>query len=722
MMNTNKTTLAVMIASCFGTGLTMAQETQDAGKVLSPVVVTATRVEQDSFDLPMAIDKVEKKDIQDGQLRMTLSESLARIPGITAQNRNQMAQDPQISSRGFGARSSFGVRGLRVYVDGIPLSMPDGIGNPGSIDLDAISGIEVMRGPFSAMYGNSSGGVIQMLTDKAPATPEVSADLMGGSFDTRRASVRAAGTQSGVEYLVNYSDFQSDGFRTQSASEKRMATAKLGVKIGEDAKLTTLINWFDQNSQDPGGLLATGTSTNAPGAITRNSFYAPTSVARGAVVANTRVIRSNTQVGFNFEKIIDPSNTLNLVTYAGQRDNLQYLSTPNPPDYAPGRASQISRNFYGTELRLTNKGEVLSKPYAVTYGLNAGFMYDDRLDRAAKSGEIDYSVTTPNRSEDQKANNFDQFVQAMWSPADKWDIHAGVRRTSLTLKIKDKLLTDANGDASGSVRYTKTIPVIGAVYKATPTLNLYANVGQGFETPTLVEITYTDPNTLAGPNFSIKPSTSTNIEAGTKYMISENSALNVAVFNISTNNEIVVNQQKSTTASYTNAGKTERNGAEVSFQMQLPMNFSFYTSLTALSAEFSTQYQYTTLSSNNTPTTQTVKAGNAIPGTYKTQAYAELAWRNPAAGFVGAIEGRYNSKTWVDDKNTESAPAFTVVSLRGSFQQVLSKWRITEYARIDNLLDETYIGSVRVNDANTRYYEPAPGRNWIVGVKANYAF
>jgi iron complex outermembrane receptor protein len=147
-------------------------------------VVTATRVEQDSFDLPMAIDKIEQSAIQDSQLRMTLSESLARVPGVTAQNRHQMAQDPQISSRGFGARSAFGVRGIRIYVDGIPLSMPDGIGNPGSIDLDTIGSIEVMRGPFSAMYGNSSGGVIQMFTENAPKTPEVSGDLLAGSYGT----------------------------------------------------------------------------------------------------------------------------------------------------------------------------------------------------------------------------------------------------------------------------------------------------------------------------------------------------------------------------------------------------------------------------------------------------------------------------------------------------------------------------------------------------------
>jgi iron complex outermembrane receptor protein len=192
---------------CLTSQLALAEET----KTLSSVVITATKTEQDSFDLPMSIDKVSKEQIQDGQLRMTLSESLARVPGITAQNRTQMAQDPQISSRGFGARSAFGVRGIRVYVDGIPLSMPDGIGNPGSVDLGMMDSIEVMRGPFSAMYGNSSGGVIQMFTRQIPKTPEVSGDVLFGSFGTRRESVQATGTRQGVDYLLNFSNFESDG-------------------------------------------------------------------------------------------------------------------------------------------------------------------------------------------------------------------------------------------------------------------------------------------------------------------------------------------------------------------------------------------------------------------------------------------------------------------------------------------------------------------------------
>ena len=711
-MKTQKTTLAIMVASCFGTGMAMAEET----KVLSPVVVTATRTEQDSFDLPMAIDKVEKENIQDGQLRMTLSESLARVPGITAQNRNQMAQDPQISSRGFGARSSFGVRGLRVYVDGIPLSMPDGIGNPGSVDLGSIAGIEVMRGPFSAMYGNSSGGVIQMLTDTPPATPEVSADVLFGSFDTRRASVQAAGTQKGVEYLVNYSDYRSDGFRVQSQNDKQQATVKLGVKLAEDTKLTTLINWFDQFAQDPGGLVRTGNVVQSPGAFD-GTYYDPKGATRGAIFGNTRVLRSNTQVGFNLEKSIDADNTLNAIVYAGKRDNLQYLATSNAATGdISGRASSIARDYYGADLRLTHRGNLMDKPYSLTAGVNAGYMSDDRLDRNALNGTIITNVS-PNRDENQKATNVDQYVQGVWSFDPRWDLHAGIRHTNLDLKIRPNLGAGVTTNPA-DLSFSKTLPVAGIVFKATPVLNFYANVGKGFETPTLIEITYADAaNAAAGANTALKPSTSTNLEAGAKWLVSDNSRVNAAAFMINTENEIVVSKQVGTTASYNNAGKTQRNGVELSAEHRFNSKVSGYLAYTYLDATFDEAYTYT---SSGSPVT--VNKGNAIPGTYKTQLYGELAWKEPTVGFNSAVEMRHFSKAFVNDTNSDSAPAYTIYSVRASLQQQVGQWRVTEYARIDNLFDKEYIGSVRVNDSNSRFFEPAPGRNYIVGIKANYAF
>ncbi len=702
----------MLIAGCFGTGVAIAQET----KVLSPVVVTATRTEQDSFDLPMAIDKIEKEAIQDGQPRMTLSESLVRVPGITAQNRNQMAQDPQISSRGFGARSSFGVRGLRVYVDGIPLSMPDGIGNPGSVDLGSIAGIEVMRGPFSAMYGNSSGGVIQLLTGTAPATPEASAEVLFGSFGTRRAAVQAAGTQKGVEYLINYSDYKSDGFRVQSQNDKQQATVKFGVRLAEDTKLTTLINWFDQFAQDPGGLARTGNVAQSPGAFD-GSFYNREGATRGAIVGNTRVLRSNTQVGFNLEKTIDPNNTINAIVYAGKRDNLQYLATSNAPSGdISGRASSIARDYYGADLRLTHRGNLMNKPYSVTAGVNAGYMSDARLDRNALNGVI-IPNAAPNRDENQKAMNFDQYVQGMWSFDPRWDLHAGIRHTNLDLKIRPNLGAGVTTNPA-DLSFSKTLPVAGVVFKASPVLNFYANVGKGFETPTLIEITYADAaNAAAGANTAIKPSSSTNFEAGAKWLPSDNSRVNAAVFHVETDNEIVVSKQVGTTASYNNAGKTKRDGVELSVEHRFTGKLSAYLAYTYLDASFDQTFDYT---SSGTPVT--VNKGNAIPGTYKTQVYGELAWRDQSIGLNSAVEVRHFSKAFVNDTNTDSAPGYTIYSVRASLQQQAGKWRITEYARVDNLFDEKYIGSVRVNDSNSRFFEPAPGRNYIVGIKANYAF
>ncbi len=694
MIKTNKTTLAVMIASCFGAGAAMAEETQDSSKILSPVVVTATRVEQDSFDLPMAIDKVEKKDIQDGQLRMTLSESLARVPGVTAPNRSLMSSDPQISSRGFGSRSTFGTRGVRVYVDGIPISNPDGLGNPGNIDLGVISSIEVMRGPFSALYGNSSGGVIQLFTDQAPKSPQLSADVYYGSFDTRRAQVQATGTQQGVEYLLDYSDYNSNGYRVNSANSKAQSTAKFALNLSDDTRLTVLANWFDQFAKDPGGLnWATYQST-------------PTAAGGNNVTDRSRVYRGNRQVGFNLEKSIDSNNTLNVVSYGGERYTYSYIASTAT---APSRASLINRDFFGSEIRWTNRGNLLDRAYTLTAGLTAGFMEDSRVDTRTTGGEITYPLNM-NRKELQKAYNYDQFAQGMWSVAERWDVHGGVRHTKVTQSVLD-YLPATNGNGTGRVGYEKTTPVIGAVFKVTPTLNFYANYGKGFETPTMIEVSFRD-GSGNGPNLGLKPSTNTSIEIGSKWLVSDSTRANLAVFDISTENELVA-LNSGTYTYYGNAAKTKRRGAELSIESRLMSNVSVYASYSLLDAKFDQGFS----GANGA-----VPAGNAIPGTYKHQLYAELAYRYQPLGFQTAVEARANSKVYANDLNSAWARGYAIANIRASFQQDWGNWKVTEYARIENLFDNSYVGAVRVNGASSVFYEPAPGRNWIVGIKANYAF
>jgi len=668
--------------------------------MLSPVVITATRQEQNSFDLPVAIDVVSQDQVQDGQARMNLSESLIRIPGITAQNRTQMAQDPQISSRGFGARSAFGVRGVRVYVDGIPLTMPDGQGQPGNVDLDVVRSIEVMRGPFSALYGNSSGGVVQLFTETAPRIPEVSAGVLFGSYDTQRQNVRAAGTSEGIEYLVNFSNYESDGYRDHSANQKEQGTAKFTINFGSDTKLTTLVNWFDQDAQDPLGLTKDQVKEDRRQAID------------AALNANTRVSRSNTQAGFNLEHRLNDNNTLTLISYVGNRDNLQILSTNATGTNA--RASEISRDFYGTDLRWNNNGQILGENYTFTLGTAYGKAEDDRTDTNILVGGL--PINALNRNEQNISTNIDQYAQASWSVLDNVDVHAGLRHTKIKLEVDDAFVTGpgSNGDSSGSKTYQKTTPVLGAVWKVTPALNLYANYGKGFETPTFIEVAYADPAAGSGPNLSLKPSTSRNFEVGTKAFLGDNTIANLAVFKTLTDDEIVVLNNVFGRSSYTNAGKTKRNGMEFSIDTRFDNNISLFGAYTLLNAKFDDTY---TNALGNT-----VNSGNVIPGTYHTQIYGEVAWKHDPSGFRTAFEARHNSKAYVDDINSESTRSYTVFNIRAGFEQQISQWRLSEFVRVENIFDKEYIGSVRVNDNNGRFYEPAAGRNWLLGFNASYRF
>jgi iron complex outermembrane recepter protein len=695
-------TLAILMANAFPQISYADDETKTLN--LSPIVVTATRVEQNSFDLPVAIDVVDQKDIEDGQLQAQLSESLIRLPGITAQNRNNQAQDPVISSRGFGSRASFGVRGIRIYVDGIPLTMPDGQGQPGVVDLASIRSVEVMRGPFSALYGNSSGGVIQLLSKNAPATPEVGGTVMFGSDDTKRQILNASGTNENIEYLLSVSNFETDGYRDHDNGQKEAATAKFKFNISEDTKLTTLVNWFDQKAQDPLGL------TRAV------AFSDPESAGVGATTSNTRVYRNHAQVGFNLEHAINENNTINLMTYVGTRENLQYLALPSsPPVNANGRASEISRDFWGSDIRWDNKGNLSSMPYNISFGINYGKMNDARTDINADNG-VKRILGTPfslNRDEDNIAKNFDQYIQGKLSVTDNVDIHAGVRHTKVNLEVKDHLITGTNPDNSGHVEYQKTTPVIGAVWKVTPEFNLYANFGKGFETPTFFEAAYNSTSTNATPNLDLKPSESRNYEIGAKAFISDNTQVNFNIFRITTKNELVVSDNASGRSVYTNANDTKRTGAELSINSQFENNISTYFSYSLLNAKFDSDF---------IGNSGLIAAGNRIPGTYKTQIYGEVAWKYVPWGFSTAFEGSHHSKVYVDDINSDIAPSYTIFNLRAGFEQNFIHWNFKEFLRIENMFDKEYIGSVRINDSNSRFFEPAADRTYLLGLSANYKF
>ena len=231
---------------------------QLAAQTLEDVVVTASRSAQRSFDAPAAVQSVGRDAIQGAGPQVNLSESLVGVPGLTMLDRQNYAQDLQVSIRGFGARSAFGIRGIRLLIDGIPATTPDGQGQGSSISLPSTERIEVLRGPMALLYGNSSGGVIQAFTKAAPAAPTVDYQYFLGSYGLHRADYQFGDSFGAVGLLADYSTMSIDGYRANSAAERKQFNGKLTWAANDNLKLNLVFNQFDMPlAQDPLGLTRT---------------------------------------------------------------------------------------------------------------------------------------------------------------------------------------------------------------------------------------------------------------------------------------------------------------------------------------------------------------------------------------------------------------------------------------------------------------------------------
>lgn len=689
-----------------------AEEPYADSTITASVVITATRVEQNSFDLPLSIDVVDGETIREGQPQINLSETAVRIPGVVVSNRNNLAQDLAISTRGFGARSAFGVRGVRLYADGIPMSMPDGQGQTGTFNLDTAQRIEFLRGPFSSLYGNSSGGVVQIFTKDGSPSPTLSGKITLGSYSTHRESVTLDGREGDFDYVLNAASMRSDGFRDNSDGGRDTLHAKLGFKLSEDTRITLVATALDQpETHDPQGL-------------TLQEFRDdPRLASPNSETFNTRVNRDHQQLGMTLEHKPNEENTLRAMAYFGQRDNLQYLSTPIGAQNNPlnsGGVTEIAREFGGMDARWTYQAKLADHPFSLTAGLSYDFMEDERKgyenfvggtgNVCNANGRVCGVKGQLRRDEDNNEFNFDQYLQATWEPTDRWLLTGGLRHTKVRIELEDHYIVGANLDDSGATTYKDTTGAIGATFKLTPALNVYANYGEGFETPTFIEMAF---STTGGANLTLSPSHSKHYEMGIKAFVLDNTRINLALFKVDTEKEIVVESTTGGRASYKNAGDTERRGMELSLDSVLPHNFKFYAAYTLMNAEFSDAF---------TSSATTVDSGNRIPGTYTSSTYAELSWKHPASGFTTAIEGIHNSKAYTNDTNTDSAEAYTIFNWHGGFAQEHNAWKFSEFLRVDNISDRKYVSSIRVNDANGRFYEPGVFRSWLVGINASYRF
>ncbi len=699
-------TLAAVIALACATGSPVAQ-------TLAPVTVSATRTELPPFEVPASVDVIDGERIRgDGRAQLNLSESLLLLPGLLARDRQNQAQDLQLSVRGFGARSTFGVRGVRLYVDGIPATMPDGQGQLSHIDLASVGRLEVLRGPFSVLYGNSSGGVMQVFTEEGQGPPVLGGSVAAGSYGLRRADVKASGAAGPMGYVLSAGRLSTNGFREHSAAEREGANMRLDWALAGDSSLSLLANSVKVEAQDPLGLNRAQFDT------------APRSADPAATTFNTRKTVSQRQIGAVYERKVDADNQLRLMVYGGERATTQYQSIPVAVQAAaqhPGGVIGLDRNYGGLDARWTTRTALAQRPLEIVGGLAYDTMNEQRRGWQNFQGPTLGVQGALRRDEDNRVTSLDPYLQATWKPAPRWTVNAGVRHSRVNFDSADNYVVTGNGNDSGSVSYSATLPAAGVSFAPSEQWRVYAAAGRGFETPTFNELAYRA--TGSGLNFALRPSRSDNLEAGVKWRTAEGAATRAewtaAVFHTATQDEIVTQSNTGGRSTFQNAGATRRQGLELAASMAPARHWLAQLSWTLLDARY--RDGFACVGAATVCPAPQVPAGNRIPGTARKAMAMELGWR-PPTGWRSGVDARYLSQVAVNDFNTDAAASFVTLGAHVGYVFDLARWNIAATARVDNIADRQYAGSVIVNEGNGRYFEPAAGRNYVLSLSASYRF
>ena len=699
-----KSTLSCLIA-CAGQNIYAENDTQEVQR-LDTIIIQATRTDRERLTTPASVYYLNQE--QDNSMNVNLSETLKGVPGLQLNNRENYAQDLQISMRGFGARSSFGVRGVRLYVDGIPATMPDGQGQTSNIDLNSLDHIEVLGGAFSSLYGNSSGGTILTTTTEGQGADSIELGHSAGSQNKGQTKlVLQGGSENASEpsYIISSSYFDTNGYRDHSSAHKVLNNAKLTWDLEDGSKINWMNNYVKIAADDPGGL-------------TRDQWKAnPRQVATNVLLYNARKEIEQLQTGLTWNKPINDQHELYGMAYWGQRAVTQYQSIPRTAQGGVNHAGGVidfDRNFYGTDLRWTGK-DILPDIQLIA-GLAFDAMTEDRKgyqnflgDRLGVKGEL-------RRDEDNTLWNLDPYLQASYHFAPDWTLDAGLRYSNVHFKSKDKFL--ANGNNSGKTDYQKLLPSMALSWQILPELMTYVSYAQGFETPTFTEMSY-PANTAENRSFSLKAAESETYEMGLK---SANTLgdFTVAVFHTTTQDDIVSAGNDNGRSTFRNADQTLREGIELSWNKSLWRDLTAQASYSYIDATFDADIPEI-LNQNGNIAVSRVESGNYIPGIAKNQAFLSLGWK-PENGLSAGLDVRYSDRIYVNDTNTEYAPSYTVAGANVGYKWNMKDWSVKTFARVDNLFDKDYSGSVIVNESNSRFYEPAEGRNWSAGLSVTKEF
>lgn len=599
-----------------------------------------------------------------------LARTLSRVPGLYAANRGNDAQDLQLSSRGYGARASFGVRGLRLVADGIPASTPDGQGQLGHWLIADAASLEVLRGPFSALYGSASGGVIA-LQSRWPTADRTQAALTLGAFGLRQASVsldRLPADGQALSLMAQAT--HRDGWRAHSASDRRLAQARWQLRTAEQ-QLLVVAQVQSQPADDPLGLTA-------------EQFAAdPRQTAPQATAFNTRKTAEQQQLGLRWLRDVDAQTRVQLAGWWGHRAVDQWQAIPAAVQAAPthpGGVIALRRRFGGVDARLhhsINDQQELTLGWAVETQRDARRGY---LSNAGVTGAL-------KRDETNRATSSEPYAQWRWTPTPDWELLAGLRASQLRFGSDDRFLS--NGDDSGARRFSGVQPVVGLAWRPAAGQVLRAALGRAAESPTLTELAYRAQG--SGFNDELRAQRSKQVEIG--WELREGiRRLALTAFHAETRDEISVLQSSGGRTVFTNAAQTRRRGLEAVASLPLARDWALDLAATRLQ-------------------TRVLGTGQPLPGVPAAFGSAELRWQGD--GLDAALGLQARARLPADDAGTASAAGGGLWGFNiGGPLAPDWRWRL----RADNLLNRATAASVIVNEANRRFFEPAAPRGWSVAL------
>ncbi len=670
-----------------------AQQPGDTLKVytLPPAIVSVTRSNPSISRIPQAVQLVEKAAISAARPTWGLDEALVSVPGVYAANRYNFSLDQRISIRGFGARAQFAVRGIKVLVDGIPQTLPDGTGQLTNLELGESDRIEVLRGSSSALFGNATGGVISIWTDPTPPrSVRQDARVLFGTFDsdlarnwTKWQSSTAMRVGSGSA-LVTVSRLDYTGERQHSSADLRNLNThwRFPLANGWSLAATADVGW-DPRADNPGALTATELTANRDSAAAINlTRDAGKDVTQG-------------QGGVTLRRQFAGGGETSLTLYGFTR------SLDNPQTFA---WITLDRLDYGIRWGTTLPLPLGSLPHRLTAGVDFQRQRDDRVN-------YNYQGTTAQRDTSRQLDQLEHvtevgpFLQSALQISPQLSLTGGVRYDWVRFEAQDRLITATNPDDSGHRLMSALSGTFGVAVTPSDALTLYGNVGTSFETPTTTELA-NRPDTAGGFNPALQPQTATNYELGVRGDFSGRLNYSVALFQADVHNELIPYQiPPSTRVFYQNAGRSRHRGLELGAQWQVAEGVTLGTAWTY------SDFRYTSYTAGGR-----VLDGRALPGIPQHWLHFSLKGHPPAArGAWAEVEETHSSGYFVNDTLNTYTGAFWSTNLRLGWSGTTGGVRLNPFVGLNNLFDASYIGSVVINGANGRYYEPAPGRNLYVG-------